>query len=106
MKSFEIALDVGNLNSMTIPFSDYINVQVLLPNVAESPTLPADARFILFSSTADFYARVNGTASVPSTDVTDGSASEINPTIRSLLGVTSLSLIAPANCTVSLSFYK
>lgn len=106
MKALLISLDAGELPTGTIPFSDFINVQVLLPNVAENAVIPSGARFILFSSTADFYARINATATVPSTDVTDGSGSEINPAIRSLIGVTTLSLISSVNCTVTMTFYE
>ena len=48
---------------------------------------------------------MNGAAAVPS-DVTDGTASELNPVVWDLNGVTSIGLIASAARKVTLSFYK
>lgn len=106
MKSFLIAADVNGTSTSSISFSDYVNVTTLVSGVAESVTIPSEAKFILFSSTSDFYARVNGTASIPVNDVTDGTGSELNPVIRSLIGVESLSVIAPFDCRITMSFYS
>lgn len=57
------------------------------------------------SSPSDFYARVNGAAALPITDIVDGLGSELNPTIRSLDGVTTLSLISAYGGPVTLTFY-
>lgn len=106
MKPFLIAADVNGQSSYSIPFSDYVNVQALAAGVAETVNLPSNAKFIIFSSTGDFYARINGTAVIPAGDITDGTGSEINPIIRSLVGVTSLSIIAPSGCQVTMAFYS
>lgn len=105
MKSFQIATDVNTQPTACIHFSDYVNVQQLRSGIPESIILPTDARFVLFSSTGDFFSRIDADASISSSDVTDGSGSELNPTIRSLVGITSLSLVAPKNCTVTMAFY-
>lgn len=106
MKSFYISTDVNGKSTYSIPFSDFINVHTLDAGIAETVTIPEGAKFILFSSSSDFYARVNGTASIPVNDVVDGSGSELNPVIRSLSGVDSLSVIAPFDCRLSMSFYS
>lgn len=88
-----------------LPFSDTINSVSLTAGAAEAIDIPEGASFVIFSGTGDYYIRANGTAAVPG-DVTDGTASEINPTMRSLVNVTSLSAIAPADCVVTAAFYS
>lgn len=92
-----------------------IDAKVLAAGVAESETVPSitsngttgKAKTVLFASTCDFYADVNGTAAVPSADVTNGSASELNPTVRYLGGdVTTISLISADACVITMSFYR
>lgn len=83
----------------------WIDSRVLAANTAEAHTVPTDARFVVFSSDGDFYVRYNGTAAIPGADVTDGTSAEINPTVRNLSGVTSISLIASATRVVSMAFY-
>jgi hypothetical protein len=73
MKTFLIQGDANGASSFAIPFSDYVDVRVLLPKVAETVTVPAGARFVVFSSAEDFYCRANATASIPTDDVTNGS---------------------------------
>ena len=47
---------------------------------ADTITVPAGAKFALFSANADFFARYDGSAAVvPSSDVEDGTGSELNP---------------------------
>ena len=112
------ALHVETANgSYAIIPSDTVNARVLAANTAESALVPPYtdsmgrtkfANYVLFSPKGcDFYAGFNGTAAVPASDVTNGSASEINPTIRYLGGsFASISLISDSACTVGLSFYK
>ncbi len=83
----------------------YIDARALAANTAESHTVPAGAKFVIFGSDGDFYARPNGAASVPGSDVTDGSGSELNPVIWDLTGVTSIGLVASAVRVVTLTFY-
>jgi hypothetical protein len=83
----------------------HIDARALAANVAESHTVPAGAKFVIFGSDGDFYARPNGTAAVASADVTDGSGSELNPVIWDLTGVTSIGLVSPAGRVVTLTFY-
>ena len=83
----------------------YIDARALAAGVAESHTVPAGAKFVIFGSDGDFYARPNGTAAAPGADVTDGSGSELNPVIWDLKGVTSIGLVATAVRVVTLTFY-
>jgi hypothetical protein len=106
MIAFNIAQDNNGQATFAVPFADHINVQTLAPTVAETVTIPSGARYVVFSSTADFYARINATATIPVGDVTNGSGSEMNPSIRQLKDVTSLSVISPSACTITMAFYS
>ena len=78
----------------------------LAANTAESITVPTGARFALFSATGDFYANYTTTATVPGdTAIADATASELNPAMRWVSGVTTISVIAPATCVVTISFW-
>jgi hypothetical protein len=105
MIPFIIRNDANGVNTFAIPFSDTINACVLTAGVPESLTIPAGANFVVFSATGEFYIRANGTAAVTAGDVTNGTASEFNPAARSLVGVTSLSVVAPGACTVTAAFF-
>ena len=85
--------------------SDTIDSLSLGVTTEESHTIPEDATIVIFSSTGDFFALVDGTAAIPA-DVTDGTASELNPSILFISGATSISLISPAACVVTMSFYS
>lgn len=93
-----------------LPQSD-VNAAVLAANTAETITIPSGATHVSFSANTDFYMKFNGTAAVPGADVSDGSASELNPTVRRLLlgdgtAVTSISVISPVAAVVTAMFFK
>jgi hypothetical protein len=89
--------------------ADHIDRLALPANQAKSHQVPAGARFVLFSPTADFYARFGAAGLVvalPSGDVIDGSAAELNPGARSIPPeATEIALISPSECQITLSFY-
>lgn len=87
-----------------LPPSDSVMARALAANTAESITIPADAKYVVLAGTVDFYARYGATAAVP-TDTTDGTASELNPTMRYIKGKTYISVIAAADCIVTAAFY-
>jgi len=87
------------------PQSDYIDARVLGVNSAESHTIPSNAKYVLFSATDDFYCLMDGTPSIPSADVEDGSAPELNPTLRDIQSASAIGLISPRACVVTMSFY-
>lgn len=87
-----------------LPPSDLVNALSLSGGVVESMKVPVDARYVVFSGTDNFYVAYDATATVPG-DVTDGTASELNPTMRDLKGVSSISIISPTSCVVTAAFY-
>lgn len=78
----------------------------LAASTAESFTVPTGARFGLFSASGNFYANYTTTATVPGdTAITDATASELNPAMRFISGITTISVIAPVACVVTLSIW-
>ena len=115
-----LALAVGTVNQLRI-FPDqsgtyssqvrlaptYTDARVLAATVAESHTIPATTRYVLFAANCtEFYAVLNGTAATPSGDVTDGTSSEMNPTAWFVEGGATIGVISPTTCIVTMSFYK
>ena len=84
----------------------WIDVRVLAANVAEVYTVPTGANYVLFSSTVDFYANYGAAAAVPGADVTNGTASELNPTLRATNGAATIGLISPYAAVVTICVYK
>ena len=105
MRQFIQSYDGNRFNSGVFQPSDYVCALALSAGVAQSMSVPNDAQMVIFSGTGDFWVRYNEDAEVPSASVMDGTASELNPTKRSLSGTTSISVIAEANCKVSLAFF-
>ena len=105
MKPLSLKNDANGNNSFALPFSDSIMSRSLGVATAEAVTVPTGANYAVFSYTTDVYVLADGTAAVPA-DVTDGTASELNPTIRDCSDVTSISCISPAACVITVAFYS
>ena len=106
MRNFVIKADAnGDFPTWLAHQADYINARSLAANVAESSTVPALATKVFYSCTGNFYVLVNGTATVPG-DVTDGTASELNPAGHLVSPGDVISFIAPAACVVTLAYYR
>jgi hypothetical protein len=105
-------LDVRGDGSFAIPGIAYRDTVTLAANVAQNVAVPTDAgsgvpaKYAFFSSTAgDFFANYTGAALVPSGATTDGTGADINPTTRTLSGVTNISLISAVAITVTVTFF-
>jgi hypothetical protein len=59
----------------------------------------------MFNSTGNFYVNWLATAAVPTTNITNGAAPELNPVARDLTGFSSFSLAAPDNCVVTIAYF-
>lgn len=87
--------------------STNINARVLAASTAETITFPTGCSFVYFASDGDFYARWDGsTATIAAADITDGTASEINPTTRYVVGFSTVSVIAPVATVITYVCYK
>lgn len=84
----------------------HVNAIVLDGTNPTTNAVPTGARFVLFSSTGNFFARPDAVVTVPGSSLTDGSAGEINPTVWAVTDVTNIHVIASSAITVCLSFYK
>ena len=88
---------------------NYVNTAVLAAATGEAFDVPAGAQYVSFGANVDFFVKWGSTAaSVPSTDYTDGSGSELNPTVRNIgstNATTGLSLIAVTTGIVTMSWY-
>ena len=60
-----------------LPDSENVLARVLAASTAESITVPTGAKFCTITANGEFYFNTQGTAAVPSADVTDGSASRV-----------------------------
>ena len=107
MRKLSIELD-GYHSSPTqaIHQSDYIDVAFLAAGTAETFTVPAKAKIVLFSSTSNFYLNTRAAAVIPTGDISNGSGPEYNPCGRLVSPGDSLSLIASTDCIVMLAFYS
>lgn len=101
-----------NMETRTFPYGAlrapaYINARVLAANVAESITVPTNGSFVIFSANCDFYVSYDSdAAAVPAADVDDGTSNELNPNIRYVAGLTSISVISPTVCILTAAFYR
>ena len=98
---------VGGGTSYLRAIPAHVDVRVLAANTNEDHTVPSTARLVIFSSScAAFYVKSGGTAAVPAADVTDGSGSALNPAGFDVEGITTIGLISPTACVITLEFYK
>lgn len=105
-----------NIGRFSAPYvgrkeSDTIAVIVLVANAEQHFTIPTGASVAIFSCTGNFYALSNGqTAAVPgATNVAFPSPNtnpELNPAVWDVTAGNVLSVIAPANCTLTVAFYR
>ena len=84
----------------------HVNAIVLDGTNPTTNAVPSGARFVLFASTGNYFARPDGVVTVPGSSLTDGSAGEINPTLWAVNDVTNIHVIASSAIIVTLSFYK
>ncbi len=106
MKSFMTNEDSGAKPNLSLDAPDYVD-SVETSGSAVQFTVPAGARYVVFSAADNFAAAygANPTAALPSgSAVTDGSGSELNPAVRRLDGIAKISVIG--SCQITLSYYE
>jgi len=107
MKAFLTAPDTKGRDTSVIAPSDTRHVYILTAGVAKTVTIPAGARIALFCGTGAFWVGYGGnTAIVPTTDITNGQAPELNPIARHVEGLGTMSLIAKDAAIVNVIFYS
>ena len=95
-------------DSFAVPQSSVIYAIVLAANIEETVTVPDYAKYVIFTSTANFWMKVNddGVITVPVADDITGDAPELNPVNRAVVAGDILHLIAPLTSTISIAFYS
>ena len=83
----------------------YINTYVLTINTNKAVTAPTGAKFAVFCANADIWVKIGGVAAIPAGDTTDGTGSELNPSVRYLDSAT-IGIISESAAKVSVMFYK
>jgi hypothetical protein len=83
-----------------------VNNYLLVASTNKAVTVPTGANFALFSASADIWVNVDGVAAVPSGDVTDGTGSELNPSLRRVEAGGTIGVISEYAAKVSIVFYK
>lgn len=87
------------------PMSKYVNSYALAANTAETVTWPDGYEFCKIQGTDNYWVSVGGTAAVPSTDITNGTASAMNVSERRRDGDTSFSVISTNAQTITVEFW-
>lgn len=105
-----------NIGKFSAPYtsrvpSDTVAVLDLLANAEQHFTIPTGASVALMACTGTFYVLVNGqTAAVPAaTNVAFPSPNtnpELNPSVLDVVAGNLFSAVAPANCIMTVSFYR
>ena len=106
LQNFQIIKDRSNFaGTLTLQACTYATAEAVTTG-AQTITVPTGANFVNFSGTGNFYVNFTTTAVVPVSNVSNGSAAILNPGCRSVQGLTSFSIIAPASCVVTMEWYK
>ena len=107
---FDVGMDqpkLGPRGNFAAPACTYVDAKVLAAGVAESVTVPTNAKVVIFSGNADFYVNWTTTAAVPVADIANGSGGELNPGVRVISNnIASFSIISPGTTVVTMSWYK
>lgn len=89
------------------PIGTYVSNRTLAAGVAETVTVPAGATSVIVSGDATMWARIGGTAAVPTGDVTDGTGSVCLQTwaYRACTPGGTISVVAGATAHVSFEWF-
>ncbi len=105
MNTFLLGQDGNGRETDIVPIPTYTVVLSLAAGTPRSLTMPAEAKVALFSATGNFWLKAGAAPALPTGDILDGSAPELNPAGRLVSGVASIGLVAPTACTLSVAFY-
>ena len=108
MKKLKCLLDNLGSEAPGENYSDYKDAIVLVANTNQTINIPTGAKYARFKSTgsSDFWIKFGGAAAVPSANVTDGTASRLNPDgIIGIDGATTVGIISAVVCTISIEYW-
>lgn len=101
---FQSFFDRHGAPTLIRPAPGYVAARTLAASVAESVTVPPWAKYAIFASNGDFFAKCDTVATIP-TDDDVGDASELNPAAWDVSGKATISLISSGTPTITVSFY-
>lgn len=85
--------------------TDYIDV-IVFNGSSQNYTIPSGAKYLIFSSTGNFWLDPRGgTVSVPAVTTVDGTSFELNPAGFEVSGVSSISVIGTSGQVLSIAVY-
>jgi hypothetical protein len=105
MKSISLYSD-GVINA-AYEFSDTVNTYIGT-GASQAVTVPTGAKYASFVGTGNFYVKftAGGTAVIPAANVTDGTASALNPSVRRVESLASFAIIAAVGTVVNVSYFN
>lgn len=108
MRPFRLEHGAGGAGAL--PLTDYIDAYVLVAATNKACTAPSPTGvktlWACFSANCDFYIERGAAAVVPVADVTDGTASKLNPYIVSMEPGTAFALISTLGGIVTIDWYS
>jgi len=105
MKNLLIKTGTPILTGVT-HFSDSV-LSGIVSSTAQEITVPADAKYAIFSCNGDFYVNADATAVIPTSATIAGTDTvELNPSARAVSAGDTISLIAPSDSIITIAFYS
>lgn len=83
-----------------------VNNYLLVASTNKAVVVPAGCNYAIFAANADIWVEMGSAATIPAGDVTDGTGSELNPTIRKVEPGRTIGIISESAAKVSITFYK
>ncbi len=106
VNAFQLATDnMGRALPVPPPCSMGLAV-ILTAGTPRLIAVPTNARLVLFNATQAFWARFGMAVTLPTVDILDGTAPELNPAGRRLDGISQIGLVAATDSIVNLLFYR
>lgn len=103
----DLIMDPKGQNTFGIAAPNHVDDAVLTASAAKSFTVPSNAKYCIFNSTHDFFVNYDSTATIPTgTATSDGSGSELNPVLRKIDGITTISVISNDAAYVTISYWS
>ena len=94
----------GSVDSFLLTAS--VAKTITVPTFTNSNSGQTPAKKCIINADADIWVNWGTTATIPVGDTTNGTGSELNPTARTLSGVTSFSIISASAAKVSIAWYR
>lgn len=102
----ENGLNAAKLSVDTFLLTASTAKTIVVPTFTNSAGGQTPAKKCILNFDSDVWVNWGTTATIPAGDTIDGTGSELNPTARTLSGVTSFSIISSAAAKGSVAWYR